>query len=317
MNNTSPYFSPESHGFNVGIATATKSINAAVIFNHIFFWLRINKANNINQHDGHTWMYESIPQIALHFNYLSEQQIKDALALLVLHGYILKGKYSKNKFDNTNWYSVANEEWVMVKKSFTKGSIDPVDTIPQTPSTVSTDPTRPYIHTDNKTNIEERGDKPPKPPTPSPIPKKKKDDVVFGTYVRLKEGEYEKLCEDLGKDVTDDYIQSLDNYLPNAPKNKNYTDHGRVIREWDRRDKKAKEEEQKITSSPGGALPISDLMQVNKDWFRPIYLKNHTLFYETYEYVQVRGANGDSEKIYFKYINFRERINHELRKLEL
>jgi hypothetical protein len=124
-------FSPDSHSHNVGIATATKSVNAAIIFNHIFFWLKENKARNVNQIDDHTWMYDSISQIQVHFPYFSEQQVKDALQILVDHGYLIKAHHSENKMDRRNWYALTEEDWLDPQKMFTKRSIDPMDGVPR------------------------------------------------------------------------------------------------------------------------------------------------------------------------------------------
>lgn len=135
-------FSPVSHSFNERVAFVTKSLPAAIIFNHLFFWIKINKSRGQNQIDGRTWMYESIPTIALHFSYLSEQQVKDALNILVQHGYLIKDQHAKNKFDRTNWYALGDESWIEntpIQKSFTKGSIDQMDECPGTSSNVSMD----------------------------------------------------------------------------------------------------------------------------------------------------------------------------------
>lgn len=142
-----PTFSITSHSFNEGVAIQTKSVIAATIFNHLFFWLKHNKSKGMHQHEGRTWMYEKISDIAVHFSYLSEQQIKDHLAILVKFGYILKGKFSKNKFDHTNWYAVANEDWLGFQKSFTKGSTDPIQSVPGPEPAVPQ--TRTYKDTDN------------------------------------------------------------------------------------------------------------------------------------------------------------------------
>jgi len=107
IQNKSQSFSLESHSLNVGVATKTKSANAALIFNHILFWVKENQKNKVNFIDEKTWMYQSIPKIANHFPYLSHQQIKDSINLLVQHGFLLKSNYSKNNFLRTNWYTIS------------------------------------------------------------------------------------------------------------------------------------------------------------------------------------------------------------------
>lgn len=153
---TPPPFAAVSHSFNESVAKTTGNIAAAVIFNHLFFWLRTNKQKNHNQHEGRTWMYESIGAIAAHLPYLSEKQVKTGLSDLVKYGYILKGNFSQNKFDHTNWYAVADEEWLGIQKSFTKSPTGPID---KDPEGRSTSPPGPILykdtdskHTDSKTN---------------------------------------------------------------------------------------------------------------------------------------------------------------------
>lgn len=116
----SEHFSLESHSFNVGIATLTQSLEAATIFNHIIFWIKINKQNGKNQIDGRTWMYQSIPDMAYFFPYMNERQIKFAITKLVEKGLLIKGNFNENKFDKTAWYALADENLFISQKKFTK-----------------------------------------------------------------------------------------------------------------------------------------------------------------------------------------------------
>lgn len=128
QNTSEILFSPDSHSLNVGVATVTRSAEAALIFNHLFFWIKLNKQKGINQIDGRTWMFQTINEMLVHFPYLSEKLIKISLGLLVEHGYILKSNYNENKFDKTNWYALAKEEWVgEFKKMFAMSPIGPID----------------------------------------------------------------------------------------------------------------------------------------------------------------------------------------------
>lgn len=154
-----PFFSPDSHGINIGVATQTKSMAAAVLLNHIIFWLKHNKTKNVNQFDGRTWMYQSAPEMANYFPYLSEQQIKDGLSLLVKNGYLIKGNYSNNKFDRTNWYAACREDWIEIKKMFAIGSTDPMHSVHR-PDGQSLQ-TRCYNDKDIETDIEKNMYTPP------------------------------------------------------------------------------------------------------------------------------------------------------------
>lgn len=109
-----------SNSFDVGIARQL-SVNAAIVYNHLVYWLRINKQKNYNQHNGKTWMYESISDMADYFGYLSEKQVSSALSQLVDSNLIIKGNYNKNKFDKTAWYCLENESALGFSKNLFEG----------------------------------------------------------------------------------------------------------------------------------------------------------------------------------------------------
>lgn len=108
--------SGHSHSFDTGIA-AQLGVNAAIVFNHIVYWLRINKKKNQNFHDGKTWMYETISQISDFLGYLSEKQVRTAIKYLVDAKVLLEGFYNKNKFDRTTWYCLKDESIIQDSKS--------------------------------------------------------------------------------------------------------------------------------------------------------------------------------------------------------
>lgn len=226
--NDMPFFSPQVHSFNVGIAVACESIDAGIVFNHVIFWLEQNKINSRNQIDGRTWMYESIQTMQRHMPYLSEMQVKRALAVLVEKGYLLRENYNKNRFDKTNWYALGNEEWLDVKKMFSKGHQRPIGGSPRPDPMVEFAPS--YIDKDSKTDIKTDGEE---ESARTPSSKKKKEQipmVPFGEYVQLKEGEYEKLVSEMGKGYVDYYIQAINNYVPNGAKT--YKDFAAAVRQW-------------------------------------------------------------------------------------
>lgn len=98
-------------------------------------------------------------------------------------------------------------------------------------------PPQPYIGDSKDYKKEEREEQAP-PPLPQPSKKKKevkpKEPMVsFGSHVELREGEYPKLCEELGKEYVDYYIKAINNYVPN---NGPYKDYAATIRAWHLRD---------------------------------------------------------------------------------
>lgn len=64
----------------------------------------------------------------------------------------------------------------------------------------------------------------------------KESKVSFGKFVALREGEYETLCQEMGKAKVDHYIKALENYVPNR-KEGPYKDYAAAIRTWFDRDK--------------------------------------------------------------------------------
>lgn len=116
-NKNPPFFSPKTHSFNVGVATQTKNVNAAIIFNHIFFWLEENKIKGKHQIDGRTWMYDTIATISSYFSYLSFKQVRKALEDLVEHGYLVEYYHHEDKRDRTKWYALSNEDWIDSKSN--------------------------------------------------------------------------------------------------------------------------------------------------------------------------------------------------------
>tara|TARA_R110000751_G_scaffold289180_3_gene395414 strand:+ start:716 stop:1459 length:744 start_codon:yes stop_codon:yes gene_type:complete len=99
----------EAHAFSVDVATKC-GVNAAIVFNHIHFWVKANQSKKKNFHDGKFWMYQSITEISEQFPYFTSKQITAALTKLVGAGLICKGNYNKAKYDRTTWYALNTAE---------------------------------------------------------------------------------------------------------------------------------------------------------------------------------------------------------------
>jgi hypothetical protein len=82
----------------------------AVIIQHFIHWVNVNKRLNRNFHDGRTWTYQTLEEIAAYFGYLSRDQVNRALRTLVKNKVLRKGNYNKAKFDRTVWYAFEDEE---------------------------------------------------------------------------------------------------------------------------------------------------------------------------------------------------------------
>ena len=84
-------------------------VTAAIIYNHVIFWLKVNKLANRNQIDGRTWMYETYTQIQSHLSFFTYKEIRNGMDILVSKGYLIKENHNQAKFDKTNWYALTNE----------------------------------------------------------------------------------------------------------------------------------------------------------------------------------------------------------------
>lgn len=96
------------HSFDPKIAKKV-GLNAAVIYQNIVFWTAKNLANDKHCHDGCVWTYNSVRAWTDLFPYLTENQIRTALAKLVDAGLVVEGNYNKIRADRTKWYGVLIE----------------------------------------------------------------------------------------------------------------------------------------------------------------------------------------------------------------
>jgi hypothetical protein len=109
--------SGHSHTFDTGIAE-TLGLHAAIVFNHIVYWLKINcRKENANFQEGKYWMYETQKQMADFFGYLKEDDIWKAIKKLLEAGLLIKDNFNKNPFDKTSWYTTSNQEIFLGKKA--------------------------------------------------------------------------------------------------------------------------------------------------------------------------------------------------------
>jgi hypothetical protein len=115
---TSEIVSGHSHSFDVGIAK-TISLNAAIVYNHIAYWIKRNAAKkDAEMIEGRYWMYETQQEMAVFLEYMTLVEIQKAVVRLLDAGLLIKGNFNKNPFDKTNWYALAAP--IEIKKVITK-----------------------------------------------------------------------------------------------------------------------------------------------------------------------------------------------------
>lgn len=82
----------------------------ATLFYHIAYWVRRNRKEKRNYHDGKYWVYNSAQELADGpHKYLSVYQIRRALNHLVDEGMLQLGRYNKKGYDRTYWYTLTKK----------------------------------------------------------------------------------------------------------------------------------------------------------------------------------------------------------------
>jgi hypothetical protein len=99
---------PKPHSFSPAVAKE-HGVIAAVLINHIAFWIEHNRANRKHFHEGHWWTYNSIKAFAEQFIYLTKKQIRGTLEKLVEKKVLLTGHFHENKYDRQTWYAFTDE----------------------------------------------------------------------------------------------------------------------------------------------------------------------------------------------------------------
>lgn len=84
-------------------------LHESIILANIIFWIKYNKANDANQHDGHYWTWNSVRAWQELFPFWTVKQVRGALASLIKQGVLIPGNYNKKKYDRTIWYALADE----------------------------------------------------------------------------------------------------------------------------------------------------------------------------------------------------------------
>ena len=84
-------------------------LEEAVMLHNFIFWIRHNRANRKNQHDGRTWTYNTLEAFAELFPFWTVKQIRRILDSLIAQGVILKGNHNARAYDRTCWYALADE----------------------------------------------------------------------------------------------------------------------------------------------------------------------------------------------------------------
>lgn len=100
--------SGDHHSFD--ITNACKySVEESILIHNFQLWCNYNARLGKNFHDGRTWTYQSLEEIAAHFPYWTKDQVRRYVEKLTAKDILIKGNYNKSVYDKTIWYSFKNE----------------------------------------------------------------------------------------------------------------------------------------------------------------------------------------------------------------
>jgi len=91
--------------FNTAIA-AEYGIDVAVVFEHLVYWININKDGERNKHDGDYWTYGSVEMYAKMTGYMSAAKMRKTLDKMRAYGLVKVGNYNDTAYDRTLWYAL-------------------------------------------------------------------------------------------------------------------------------------------------------------------------------------------------------------------
>jgi hypothetical protein len=97
-----------NHAFNIDIAKKY-DVNQAIMIENLAFWIKKNKANKKNFKEGYYWTYNSKKAFTELFPYWTERQIGTIFEKLIKNKIILSKQFNKDKWDRTNWYTIADK----------------------------------------------------------------------------------------------------------------------------------------------------------------------------------------------------------------
>ena len=97
-----------NHSFNVDVAKEV-GVNAAILLENIYFWVRKNEVSGEHIHDGKAWTHTTRKVWAELFPYMTENQIQTATRKLKDSGLVEVDHHSENPFDRGNWYTVTDK----------------------------------------------------------------------------------------------------------------------------------------------------------------------------------------------------------------
>lgn len=161
------------HHFNIEFAKLY-GIEEAIIVHNLYFWIIKNIANNVHEHNGKFWTYNSNNAFVALFPYMNKTKICRVMAHLESEGIIIKDNFNKDNRDRTLWYSFADEginilndcgyDITKMTKCTVQNELCKIQNEPPLPYNKQTNNKQEYKkeNIDNKLSIKEKKEKKPK-----------------------------------------------------------------------------------------------------------------------------------------------------------
>ena len=113
---------PDKHFFQPQLAMKY-GVDAAIMLNHLMYWIASNQLNGRNYSINRTWTYYTLEGFTKIFPYWSYSQIRRIIKSLINQDVIITGNYNKHRWDRTTWYALVDEEHMLE----TNNVIDDID----------------------------------------------------------------------------------------------------------------------------------------------------------------------------------------------
>ena len=207
------------HFFDADIAQKY-GISAALIFQNLTFWIKKNAENGTNYHDGKYWTYNPRKQYYLLFPYLTRGQIDAGFKKLIDGGLIIVGRHDRNKYNRTLWYALTSYGESIVR-DLSNDSSESTDG-----ETNHNEMLLSYNNYNNIANINTNN-------AQQSLDSSSKNVMNrYGEFknVKLSDEDYDRLINDYGKTIANDFIDRLDRNI--ASKGTRYKSHYATIKEW-------------------------------------------------------------------------------------
>jgi hypothetical protein len=87
-----------------------KSAEKAILLENICFWTIRNRLNNRNFHEEKYWIYNTAEAWTMEISWRGRRAIADMLEDLAKKNFIFRGRFSRDKYDRTWWFSANFDE---------------------------------------------------------------------------------------------------------------------------------------------------------------------------------------------------------------